>query len=213
MLSKIISQRTTTDRFSFTCSQEQAEQLLTACYNAEVQARGREFIRDGSTQDNIRRLATWLTDTRDPRFGVMFCGGVGNGKTTMLKALADAIDFMTTDEGHDFKKLHHTLYIIDAAKADISKADYGMLGIDDLGTEPVEVRDYGNITTPIIDLLTARYQRCLFTAITTNLIPKDIRERYGARIADRFNEMFIPIGFSQGTYRSPVDINHKLKNK
>ena len=31
------------------------------------------------------------------------------------------------------------------------------LGIDDLGTEPAEVQDYGNIMYPIKELLTMRY--------------------------------------------------------
>ena len=44
-----------------------------------------------------------------------------------------------------------------------------MLGIDDLGTEPSEVLDYGNVYTPVIDLLTKRYEEQLFTIITTNL--------------------------------------------
>ena len=47
-----------------------------------------------------------------------------------------------------------------------------MLAIDDLGTEPVEVMDYGNIITPVINLLTKRYEAHLFTIVTTNLDPK-----------------------------------------
>jgi len=211
VLSKITSQRIIPERFSLDCSVEQAEALLTGCYMAEVQLRGREFDKDTQTVNNIRRLAEWITNKKDPRFGVMFCGGVGSGKTTMMWALADAINYMCADEAGEFKELYHTLYIVDAAKADMSKANTIMLGIDDLGTEAVEVQNYGNVTTPIIDLLTSRYQRHYFTCITTNLAPADMRERYGARIADRFNEMFLPIGFTRDTYRSPVEINAKLK--
>ena len=77
-----------------------------------------------------------------------------------------------------------------------------MLGIDDLGTEPSEVLDYGNVYTPVIDLLTKRYEEQLFTVITTNLTPQQIREHYGDRIADRLNEMVKKIVFSNGTYRT-----------
>ena len=77
-----------------------------------------------------------------------------------------------------------------------------MQGIDDLGTEPSEVLDYGNVYTPVIDLLTKRYEEQLFTVITTNLTPQKIREHYGDRIADRFNEMVKKIVFSNGTYRT-----------
>ena len=77
-----------------------------------------------------------------------------------------------------------------------------MLGIDDLGTGPSEVLDYGNVYTPVIDLLTKSYEEQLFTIITTNLTPQQIREHYGDRIADRLNEMVKKIVFSNGTYRT-----------
>lgn len=207
LVSRIVSRRTTADRFSFDCSQAQAEQLLTACYQGEVKARGRHCVIDAPTEDNIRRLAAWLTDKNDPRFGVMFCGGVGNGKTTMLNALADAIEFMSEDEGVEQQRILHTLYIKDANQVNITDASTIMLGIDDLGTEPVEVQNFGNISTPIIDLLSRRYQLRYFTAITTNLAPGDFRKRYGGRVADRFNEMFFTIGFTHDTYRSTVHVD------
>lgn len=77
-----------------------------------------------------------------------------------------------------------------------------MLAIDDLGTEPVEVLEYGNRLNPVIDLLYKRYDEQLFTIITTNLTPKEIRERYGERIADRLNEMAFRIVFDNETYRT-----------
>ena len=77
-----------------------------------------------------------------------------------------------------------------------------MLAIDDLGTEPVEIQDYGNHLSPVIDLLYKRYDEQLFTIITTNLTPKEIRERYGERIADRLNEMAFRIVFDNDTYRT-----------
>ncbi len=59
---------------------------------------------------------------------------------------------------------------------------------------------YGNPTT---DMLTMRYDRLLFTIITTNLTPQEIREKYGDRIADRLNEMMVKIVFENPTYRKP----------
>lgn len=77
-----------------------------------------------------------------------------------------------------------------------------LLGIDDLGTEPAEVQDYGNIMYPIKELLTIRYDAQLFTVFTTNLEPKDIRQRYDNRIADRLNEMMVKIVYNNKTYRT-----------
>ena len=77
-----------------------------------------------------------------------------------------------------------------------------MLGIDDLGIEPKEIMDFGNVFTPIIDLLTKRYEEQLFTIVTTNLTPSQIREHYGDRIADRLNEMTEKIIYRNSTYRT-----------
>ena len=82
----------------------------------------------------------------------------------------------------------------------LAKTD--MLGIDDLGTEPMEVLAYGNVYTPVIDLLTKRYDEQLFTFITTNLTPQKIREHYKDRIADRLNEMVEKIIYSNDSYRT-----------
>ena len=87
-------------------------------------------------------------------------------------------------------------------KAFIQLSQKKMLGIDDLGTEPREVMDFGNVVTPVIDLLTMRYDEQLFTIITTNLTPKQIREHYGDRIADRLNEMGERIVFKNSSYRT-----------
>jgi DNA replication protein DnaC len=76
-----------------------------------------------------------------------------------------------------------------------------VLCIDDVGLEPTEVLDYGNAINPVIEILEQRYQRQLFTFITTNLTPKQIREKYGDRIADRFNEMMKCIVYKNPTFR------------
>jgi len=58
------------------------------------------------------------------------------------------------------------------------------------------------VLSPIIDLLEHRYNEQLFTLITTNLNAEQIRERYKARIADRFNEMLEVIVFEDGSFRT-----------
>ena len=77
-----------------------------------------------------------------------------------------------------------------------------LLAIDDLGTEPREVMDYGNIINPTVDILTRRYENQLFTIISTNLTPPDFSQVYGERIADRMREMMEKIPFNNSSYRS-----------
>ena len=58
-------------------------------------------------------------------------------------------------------------------------------------------RDY----TPLIDLITTRYEEQLYTIFTTNLTPAQLEEKYGKRIVDRLNEMVEKVVFENESYR------------
>ena len=90
----------------------------------------------------------------------MFAGTCGNGKTTLMNAIQSATNWLTQrrgfgqDEyGNDIKmtvKIVHVKDIIARCKDYnemelLKKTEY--LGIDDMGTEPTEVMDHGNIRT------------------------------------------------------------------
>ena len=81
-------------------------------------------------------------------------------------------------------------------------AQTDMLGIDDVELNQPKCKTMVIIMCPIKELLTIRYDAQLFTAFTTNLEPKDIRQRYGDRIADRLNEMMTKIVYRNPTYRA-----------
>ena len=196
-------------------SEQDALDLLTAHYCFEVEARHNEIQLDENTVNNLRKMAHYVTKP-NPKFGVMLCGTCGNGKTTLVFALRSTISYLKS-KGH-FDKYRNTsnpyfdfeLRFVDARDViEIYKdrpryADLRserLLAIDDLGKEPVEVLDYGNVTNPLIDLLEYRYLYQKFTIITTNLDAKQIREKYGARVADRFNEMLEVIVFQDISYR------------
>lgn len=204
----LLSQKRTTNRFRLPLTYEQANAALTAAYMAEVEYRHRKCIHDGYTSLHIQEAARWLTDPC-PKFGMLLCGQCGNGKSTLVRAIRSLIQLLYSSSSYDDQRY---LRIVDAkeivAKA---KADYrqftdlcktDMLAIDDLGIEPSEVLDYGNVLNPAIDLLTRRYNDQLFTLVTTNLTPQQIREHYGDRIADRFNEMMDRIVFNNPSYRN-----------
>jgi DNA replication protein DnaC len=188
---------------------EQAASILLAHYNAEVQARHRKFVQDQPTLDMIRQFATALTSD-DSKFGVMFCGGVGNGKTTMLYALRGAISWLK-DGGYLGRDIATPRIITAKEICTLAKSkedDYlqlrafKMLAIDEIGGEPAEVVNYGNVISPVMDLLEYRYVEQLPTFLTTNLDASEIRGKYGDRIADRFNEMLSVIIFRRNSYRS-----------
>lgn len=195
-------------------SEQQALDLLAAHYMFEVEARHKKMQLDENTVNNLRKLAHYLTK-QDPKFGVMLCGTCGNGKTTLVFALRSAIDFLKQqghfdkyksaspyfDFGLRFIDVREIIYIYKDRPSYLELRSERLLAIDDLGKEPAEVLDYGNVINPLIDLLEHRYLYQRFTIITTNLDARQIREKYGARIADRFNEMLEVIVFQDISYR------------
>ena len=60
---------------------------------------------------------------------------------------------------------------------------------------------FGNPITPIIDIIEQRYAKKDITIITTNLDADGIKNKYGARVADRMREMMQVITFTNASYR------------
>lgn len=186
----------------------QAKDSMKAAVMAEVERRQMKFAENEALDKQLSLMAEWLT-TNDHRFCLLLCGKCGNGKSTLVKGFQNLLNLLgLRDEyGNSIG-----FAIVDAREIAWMCRDRhqewrtlsrrNMLAIDDLGTEPAEVLEYGNHLNPVIDLLYKRYDEQLFTIITTNLTPKEIRERYGERIADRLNEMAFRIVFDNETYRT-----------
>lgn len=82
------------------------------------------------------------------------------------------------------------------------------LVIDDVGTEPQEVRVYGSVHNPFEEVIEARYSLGRLTIMTSNLRINmgrtegtSIASRYGDRIADRFMEECQRVVFLGDSYR------------
>ena len=54
---------------------------------------------------------------------------------------------------------------------------YQLMIVDDLGTEPREVMELGNVYTPLIDLITTRYEEQRYTIFTANFTPAQLEEK------------------------------------
>lgn len=206
MKQALLQRLTIRERFRLPIGTDQAEMLLTAAYQAEVVYRHRAYIANEKTAEYIRRVAEFLTGG-GPKFGFMFCGRCGNGKTTLLRAMQTAINYLAN---RNYFKEPKGLSALDAKDVVAISRDFAewkkyrdkeLLAIEDMGREPAEVLEYGNRLNPVTDLIEYRYDRQLFTGITTNLTPKEVREVYGDRVADRFNEMLEVIVFENKSYR------------
>lgn len=209
LASRLFHRKTTKVRFRVPMSVAQASNALLAAVQSEVAYRRRTFSMTDALSDQIGRMATWLTGDSS-KFTAVLCGGCGNGKTTLVKAFQNLLGYLNIPVPDSHGKAFW-MRLCDAREiADIARTDYPafltltripMLAID-VGIEPLEVMEYGNVVDPIVELLTKRYDEQLFTIMTTNLTPEGIRKRYGDRIADRLNEMAIVIPFKNPTYRT-----------
>lgn len=198
MKSALLAQRIIPNRFSLDMTSAQAESMLRGCYMAEVELRGGKYSEDEHLRAAMRNIAEYLTTPTMGKFGMMFCGLVGNGKTTMVRALNEAVKWWSAMKGFDGE---YKSFAIVTAKDIVRGAGIPqkceLLAIDDLGEEPVEKVDYGSVCTPIVDKLEQRYNMQLFTVITTNLTSQEIGDKYGLRIRDRLREMMYKIDFKQ----------------
>lgn len=199
--------KTTKEHFKIPYTQQQVTDMLRAAVMAEVSYRNRTFIEPPELTNSIQAIAHWLRIR--PTIGLLICGMPGNGKSTMLKAVTTLVNSLrpTDPIGNNLQiRSVGARDIVEAAAKDgllyKQYSSTAMLAIDDIGTEPTEIIDYGNILTPLVDLLYKRYDEQLFTIITTNLAPKDVREKYNERIADRFNEMMTKIVFRNPSFRT-----------
>lgn len=187
---------------------DDAKVYLLAAYQAEVERRHKVFERNEHFDEQLNLIANYLTGG-SKKFGLMFCGLCGNGKTTWAKALQLLVS------GLNLKNPINNLYYVfplwnakDLAMR--SKGNYNdwrnvmryqLMIVDDLGTEPREVMEFGNVYTPLIDLITTRYEEQLYTIFTTNLTSAQLEEKYGKRIVDRINEMIKKVVFENESYR------------
>jgi DNA replication protein DnaC len=187
-------------------TKEQAYNMLRASYMTEVTYRRKNFNDDAETKKNIMAVAKILTDDNS-KCGIMLCGLCGNGKTTMLRAFQNLLNFLIStgyvenNKGIAIEEAKHIVRISKDWDSFDKIRKEQMLGIEDMGEEPAEVLSYGNISSPLIDLLEYRYNNQLFTFITTNMPMTKIRDKYGLRIVDRLSEMLDLVVFENNSYR------------
>ena len=213
LMSQLRRQRTIASGFRLPISAAEAEQLLTVSYMAEVRLRGHVPHIDSDTKRAISEVAHELTRTDIYPTGIMLCGTPGNGKTTLMYALQNAVLWLQEhgmfsqrdEENHaDRIRLVTAKQICTESQRRQLILDYkrqAALGIDDLGNEPAEVLSYGNVCSPVVDLIEDRYNTLSFTMVTTNLTGVELRKRYGERVVDRMNEMMKIVIFKNASFR------------
>ena len=123
--------------------------------------------------------------------GLLMAGGVGVGKTTIMRVMAASIhgEYITVPALATTFSKHGA----DGFWNAVNRAEHWDLFLDDLGAED-DVKSYANIL-PIKELIYQRYdlwqRKGVRTHVSTNCIGDQIETRYGVRIRDRLREMMV----------------------
>ena len=121
---------------------DKVSSYLKAAYKAQVDYSGLAFKDDNYTKFAVESVSEWLLHRK--KSGLILCGYIGVGKTTMLFAIAEVLRILTRKEMTIVSSSTISNYARDAYQkyTELSKCDF--LGLDDLGTEPSFVKNYGN---------------------------------------------------------------------
>lgn len=184
--------------------------LLFGFFKREVEKRKNNFMLTEELKRNLSSVGEFLV-TEKRYYGLFMPGSVGNGKTTMLKAIRDLLVYLVDKgtinycEGDKYPRFVTSREMANIAKDPndfraLKSAKY--LLIDDLCEEPVEVVSYGNYIYPFIELLEYRYDQMLPTFISSNFNAESISKKYrNERLQDRMKEMFKIISFVEESFR------------
>ena len=195
---------TANPRFSFQMPATVFEDLAQ-CYSHMVKASGREMQLTADSEKILRSASNWL---KSGKRGLLLYGNCGTGKTKLMQAMSHLIAYY---HNNSLNKIH-VFSAGEIVRLSLSKDEkectifnclktWRYVGIDDLGTEPVNVKNWGTDTNPVIDVLYKRYDAMKVTVLSTNKNMDGIRETYGERIFDRICEMYDRISFNFQSFR------------
>lgn len=200
------------ESFSLGIPLERCQQWLESFFRKHVKERVADFIHDEKQLQCLSMMANWLVEP-GKKYGLFLAGVAGNGKTTSVLAMRDLINHCQVRDpigstlfspyaGIWFMTARELMaqFSLNRKKYEACKETY-ILAIDDFGTEESIVYEYRNIYKPMEDLLSYRYSRMLPTIITSNLPMAAIREKYGDRVSERFNEMMFVIHMPDRNFR------------
>ena len=181
------------------CESVVAFKALLRAYKEVVTEKGRQFVADTRTLEQIKKVALWLTTPSEKR-GIYLGGACGNGKSTMLLAFDRVCNQWNTRSLRTSASKMVAWHLSDHSVYDLPYQEK-IICIDDLGTETAETMVYGNKVSVMADFFEEAYKTRCFLFVTSNLGAQEVEQRYGERVRDRFREMFHSSKFTNPSFR------------
>jgi len=176
-------------------------------------------ISDEKHEVKIKQICCYFA--KDARFngsldkGILLLGNIGNGKTTVMKIFQANMNHSfrvvnMLDVSFDYKmngeegvRTYNGNY--KRSPNMFGGTDYGYC-FDDIGTEEIPARHYGESKNIFAEILQVRYNNQNLvpfnsTHATTNKTETELLDIYGSRAYDRMKEMFNLIVFENGSFR------------
>lgn len=201
-------------RFKLPITVEECSKGLHFYYRSEVEERGGTFETTPLLEKNISIISDFLVN-EDKKFGLYLFGGVGNGKTTLVKSIGKLLNFLISkDKIWCGNKLGNSSwctvlgatdmvhqYLEKRDEFEINQSKFCLI-LDDLGDEPTKVNLYGTYFYPFVEIIKYRYDEMLPTIISSNLQLDTLCEKYdNRRLLDRLLETFGMVRFDDNSFR------------
>ncbi len=188
-------------RFVFPFSYEQYLQLLSESANSILETRREKisFTIDKQNEPVINQLYLYLR--LDNRFegnlekGIMLVGKYGCGKTVIMQSVVSMYNTLIRELHiqRPLLKFIKSTELLDTLKEkSIKSFSFFPLVIDEFGREPKQIMDFGNLRSPLIELLCERYDTGAWTHGTSNFTLDTLCQdnQYGKMTGDRLKSMF-----------------------
>ena len=170
----------------------------------------REYIIDQYNEPIMRQLYLYFTNSPqcvwNLNAGLIFGGKLGCGKSLMMMAYLRISD----EYSRKLTTMVHSKTLSGLIKQNgLEPYVRRPLLIDELGREESEVKDYGNIVKPVIDLFGLRFEEGARTYATTNFKYESLEKFYGEFIRTRMEEMMTYIQFPGESRRLRNEVKTK----
>lgn len=203
-------------RYSFNVDFEEFNEIIKQFSKQVIERRNEKNTYIATNEDVriIRLFHDWLICNEqniNPNKGILLTGAYGCGKTILLESFYRFYKLLAENRVKGFYLPIYTTAIDLVNRVNLNGITLNLINeplfIDDLGREPIEVKNYGNNNSPIIELFLKRYEAGSFTFATSNFKFATLitNEKYGLMVGDRMTSMFTWVekkGDSRRTVRS-----------